>query len=92
MVEQLVEVSQVIREKEVVGIRRVGQPKTPPVWCDDSMVILQGITDELKRGRHIHPAMHHDQWRFVGRGRAPLQDVVTQVTDWDKFAARRLLD
>mgnify|MGYP003896052925 CR=1 FL=1 len=43
-----------------------------------STVVGQGVDHKLERRANVHPAMHHDQWWYVGLRRPPRSDVIGQ--------------
>ena len=92
MVKQEIQVSQVVWKPKIVCPARLRLPVAAPVWRDHVMVIFERIHYKLVRRGHIHPTMHHDQWRFTCAGLAPHAHVVVQVADRDKLAARGSLD
>ena len=61
---EAVEVGDVVGEPVTLACP-FAQPETAPVGCQHAPVTLQRIDGELKRGRHVHPAVQHDQFGGV---------------------------
>src|SRR5690606_16380153 len=64
----------------------LSRAEAAPVRCDDMHVARQRTAPQLKGGRHLHPAVQHEE-----HGRillAPVSDVITQATDGKEFGTR----
>ncbi len=88
VLEQSIQIGKIIREPVAVALRPFAQAEAAPVRRDHAPVAAQRVHQELERGRHVHPAVQHEQ---LSRAlAAPAAAVITQPAHGHEYGFTRL--
>ena len=87
MLQQRIEIGHIIWKPVRVASARAGQAETAPVGRNHMPVARQRIDDELKRRRHIHPSMQHEDDGCALP--SPMADMKLQAAHGDEFGTGR---